>query len=146
MATNAAPKDAGSIAKWRKIVAAIGAEGQRCGSDDGHQVKTSVEVRKQHATARGLPFQAVSKPGGIDTDEDEVALAGKVLSCSFADLFGRREMNEAVSPVHLRALEFSSKLGFEPERSGTNFIDQICHSGRLCSWTPNDYQAEAFPA
>jgi len=136
----------GSIAKWRKIVSAVGTKRQRLGPHDSDQIKRTVEVRKQRAAARGLPFEPVSELGDIDTDKDQVALAGKMLCRSFPDLVSRREMNEAIAQVCLRALEFSGALGLKPQRNRTNFIDQACHRRRLCSWMPNDYQAETFPA
>ena len=72
------PGTARLIVEQREIVGSICAERQ--GIDLGHsgEIEIAIKMGKQRPAARGLPFQFVAEQGGIDADEQQIALAGEM--------------------------------------------------------------------
>ena len=62
-------------------------------------------MREQIAAARHFPAESVPERLGIDGEQDEIMLAGKVLGQRARDLIAAREMNETVANVIGRAIE-----------------------------------------
>src|ERR1700726_4580648 len=81
-------------------------------------------MRKQIVAAGALPFQRRTERRGIDRDQDEVRLPGKVLGGGFGELRRAGEMDEAVARVGRRAEEFSAALGRAPLRLRADFVDR----------------------
>jgi hypothetical protein len=85
----------------------------------------AIEVRKQGAAARGLPFQGIAKLAGIHADKQQIALTCKMLCGGLRNLGRSREMNEIVATIGLRAAENTGSLCLLPQCSGTNFVQGL---------------------
>lgn len=67
--------------------------------DNCRHFQISVQVRKQDAAARGLPFQFVSQHVRIDAQQHKIPLARPVLGRTGDDLLCTAEMNEAIRQI-----------------------------------------------
>ena len=92
-----------STIKSRKDMPAGFIERQGIDALDGLERQLAIEMRKQRAAARRLPFQLVAKRVGIDRDQHQIALAGKPFRRGFGSLLGGGEMDEAVFRIDRRA-------------------------------------------
>src|ERR1700704_3608179 len=63
---------------------------------DGLERQIAIEMRKQRAAARRLPFQRVAQRIGIDRDQHQIALTGKPFRRGFGGLLGGGEMDETI--------------------------------------------------
>src|SRR5262249_2489250 len=94
-----------------------------------------VEVRKQRAAARRLPFQRRSERRRIHRDEDEIRLTREVPGGGLRDLVRGGEMNVAVGAVDRCAAKAAVALGVPPERARADLVDQGHWVGPGCgSW------------
>ena len=62
---------------------AVRAERQGYGPGDGVESEIAMEVRKERAAARRLPFQICAESFGIDIQKNEVALTGEMFGSGF---------------------------------------------------------------
>ena len=72
----------------RKHMPALGVERQRIDTAHRGEWQFAVEMRKQRAAARGLPLQERAERIGIDRDQNEIALPGKLLCRGLSGLLG----------------------------------------------------------
>ena len=86
----------------RENVASVGTERQRLHPRHRGKRQVAIKMWKQRAAARGLPFQPLAQAGGIDRDQQQIALAGEVLGGGLVGLFGGGEMDEAVAEIDRR--------------------------------------------
>src|SRR5664279_5033621 len=89
----------------RELVPTVRAERQGTDLRDRLQIELAIEMWKQSAAARGLPFQFVAELGGVHAQQHEIALSGEMFSRGLGRLFGAGEMNEAVFAIDRRAAE-----------------------------------------
>ena len=108
---------------------AIRAKRQGLDASDGGQIEIAVKMRKQSPATRRLPFQSGAKLARVNTDQQQIALTGKVLGSGLHNLGRSGKMNEIVSSIDLGAAEYTGSLCFPPECGRTNFI-QCLHSYR----------------
>src|SRR5215831_4129226 len=88
-----------SSVERRKSVASVGGKRQRVDTDHGGDIERAVEMWKQRAAARGLPFERRAEALGVDVQQQEIALAGEMLRRGLGHLMRGREMNEAVFEI-----------------------------------------------
>jgi hypothetical protein len=100
----------------RELVPTVRAKRQGIDLRDRRRIEIAIEMRKQSAATRGLPFQFVAKRGCIHAQQHEIALSGEMFRRGLRRLFGAGEMNEAVLAIDRRTAEYASALGFTPER------------------------------
>ena len=107
---------------------AVGTKRQRFDAADGGKSELAVKMREQRAAARGLPFQLAAELGGIDAQQQEVALAGEMLGRGFGRLRRAGEMDEAVVPIDGRAAEHAAcaRLGATMPRA--DFVKLVQHA------------------
>jgi len=98
---------------------------QRIDPQNRLHVEFAIEMRKQRAAARRLPFQLVAERVGVDRDQHQVALPGKPFRRGFGSLLGGGEMDEAVLMVSRRAAIAAFAFGFAPFGSGADFVDRV---------------------
>lgn len=84
----------------------------------------TIEMGKERATARGLPFELVAEAFCVDHREHEIALPDKMFCRCLARLFGGREMDIAIGQINRRAGESALGNGFVPEAFGGDFVNQ----------------------
>ena len=84
----------------------------------------AVEMGKECAPARGLPFQLVAEALCVDHRQHEIALSDKMFGRCLARLLGSREMNIAIGQINRRAGESALGDGFIPEAFGGDFVNQ----------------------
>jgi hypothetical protein len=65
-----------------KAVAAIGIERQRHGPYHSARIEITVQMRKQRAAARGLPFECAAEFILIDGNQQQVMLSGDLAAVS----------------------------------------------------------------
>jgi hypothetical protein len=113
----------GSVIERRDLVPAIRRKRQRL--DFGHRlkIKIAIKMRKQSATARGLPSKSLAEAARIHAHQHEVRLTREMFRRGLRHLLGRGEMNEAVTQVGLRAVENARALGLPPQRGWADFVD-----------------------
>lgn len=80
---------------------------------------------EQSTAAGGFPHEPIAKAVGIDRDQQQISLAGKVLGGCFRHLIGSGKMNEAVREIDGRAAKDAVTFGLMPERGRTDFINGL---------------------
>src|SRR5215472_1204495 len=80
-------------------------------------------MREQGAAARGLPFQLRPQPPGVDCDQNQIRLPGKMLICGLGELTRGGEMDEAIAGVVSRSAKRPLRLGGMQQPPLANFVD-----------------------
>lgn len=96
---------------------------QRVDARDQCQIEITIQMRKERATARRLPFQAISQGCGVNAHQQQIALPGEMLRGGFGYLRSAGKMNETISAVDLRAAKDTGAFGFAPQWGRTNFVE-----------------------
>lgn len=86
--------------------------------------QSAVEMGKECAAARRLPFERVTKAIRINHGEHQIALADEMFGGCLTRLFGGGEMNKAVCQINRRTGEGALCHGFIPQAFRGNFIDE----------------------
>lgn len=97
---------------------ATSSDRQRPNPANGGYRQIAAEMREKITVARGLPSERFpGKAGeniGIDGNQNEIGLPGKMPCCRFADLRGGREMDIAIGDIHRRAGKAPGRLRLAP--------------------------------
>src|SRR6185369_2274964 len=113
--------------KLRKNMTSIAAERQRLGPHYCCERQCAVEVRKQIAAARNLPFQRTAERIGVNRDQRQLRCSREMRSGGLARLGRRREGNEPVPGVDRCAVENTRSFGFAPKRVFADLVDDPRH-------------------
>src|ERR1700692_304968 len=116
------------ILKRGEFMGTVGAERQGIDGAYCGEIEIAIEMRKQRAAARDLPFQFAAEPARIDAHQHEVALAGEMFGRGLDRLRRGRKMDEAVAHINLGAAKYAGALGVAPERGRADFEDSR-HAG-----------------
>src|SRR5712675_745595 len=117
------PQDAPALQGWKHMMP-IGAERQRPGPCHRGERQVAIEVGKQGAAARRLPFERWPQRRQLDRDQDEFLLAGEMPGGGLAELVGGRKMDVAVGAVDRRAAEGRVAFGLLPGRALADLVDE----------------------
>src|SRR5690606_1068250 len=94
----------------------------------GRQWQRSVEMREEVAAAARLPAQRRPQRRGIDGDKQQIVPSGEMPRRRLGELCGGREMDVAVAPVDIGAVETARRLGFGPCPRRGDLVDRLLHA------------------
>ena len=109
---------------------AVSVDRQRPDPGNGGDRQIAVKMREKIAAARRLPFERVIETVGIDGDQNEIALPGKMLGCRFAHLRGSRKVDITISDIDRLAGKAPVRLRRAPGRVAADFENQVAHARR----------------
>lgn len=104
-------------------MAPIRPQRQRVDARDQCQIEITIQMGKERATARRLPFQAISQGCGVNAHQQQIVLPGEMLRGGLGNLRSAGKMNETISAVDLRAAKDTGAFGFAPQWGRTNFVE-----------------------
>ena len=104
-------------------MASVRSQRQRVDPRDQCQIEITIQMRKERATARRLPLQAIAQRCGVNAHQQQIALPGEMLRGGFGYLRSAGKMNETISAVDLRAAKDTGAFDFPPQWGGTNFVE-----------------------
>ncbi len=92
----------------------------------GHitQPQRTVEMRKERAATRWLPFEGIAKRVGLDREQHQAVLAREMPCRRLGGLRGGGEMHEPVGNIHRRAGGFAGLAQGGPFGATENLVDQ----------------------
>jgi hypothetical protein len=116
-----------SVVERGKCVPPIRSQRERVHARHRAEIEIAVEVRKEGAATRRLPFQPVAKLCGVNADQQQIGLSGEMLRGGLGDLRGAGKMNEAITAIDLAATKDAGTFGFPPQCRRANFVkDRHC--------------------
>jgi len=104
-------------------MASVRSQRQRVDPRDQCQIEITIQMRKERATARRLPLQAIAQRCGVNAHQQQIALPGEMLRGGLGNLRSTGKMDEAIAAVDLRAAKDTGAFGFPPQWGGTNFVE-----------------------
>ncbi len=80
-------------------------------------------MRKQIPTARGFITQRIAQRVGIDCDQQQIVLSGKMPCCRFKNLLGGRKVEVPILDIDGSSVKRSGVFSLTPQKSGANFVN-----------------------
>ncbi len=97
---------------------------QRLCPGDIIEPQRPVEMRKERAAARWLPFQGIAKRVGLDREQHKPVLAREMPCRRLGGLRGGGEMHEPIGNIHRRAGGFAGLAQDGPFGATEYLVDQ----------------------
>jgi hypothetical protein len=104
-------------------------EWQRIDAANHLQIEFAIQMRKQRAATRRLPFQFVAEGSRVNGNQHQVTLTREMFCRRFSRLIGGGEMDKTVTAIDRRTAVHPCALGLAPfgnradlENSHTDFM------------------------